>query len=177
MHLGSSREDIPVGRKNVRQQRSQSRQPTPLRLPAYARQREKTSDRCHVAAATGDFGAVLEQSTGAIQVGVTRAWTTKNAKCAKGAKGFGALSCLSRHPVTIAFQTLTPYYPLGFRARFNLEAGAFAAFVQAACGEPSTGSGTARSVGSASHVPGTAHSFYGLAISPALCRGRGPRPT
>ncbi len=27
----------------------------------------------------------------------------------------------------------------------------------------------------ADNVPGTAHSFYGVAISPALCRGRGTR--
>ena len=27
----------------------------------------------------------------------------------------------------------------------------------------------------ADNVPGTAHSFYGLALSPALCRGRGSR--
>ena len=60
-------------------------------------------------------------------------------KCAKDAKGFGSISCLSHISVAIAFHTLTPDNAHGFWARFNLEAGTFAELV--------------------SHVPGTAHSF------------------
>ena len=54
-------------------------------------------------------------------------------KCAKGAKGFWPLS---RRSVAIAFQTLTPHNTHGLRARFNLEAGAFAGFVEAVYGVP-----------------------------------------
>ena len=63
-------------------------------------------------------------------------------KWAKGTKGFWSISCVSPISVAIAFQALTPHNTHGFRARFNLEAGACAGFVDAAYPELVEGYGT-----------------------------------